>query len=181
MKTFIQLKDNVGFAVVNTAGETDGIEVQFGTGDNYLGMLYSDGSWSVAPTIKYAILNEDGSIIELRQTKFPSDLGPWPEWNSEIPTTWKWSGDTWIDPNPTIIWNNPDEIIEGTALSETQLNATCSVPGVLTYSHQLSTVLSAGSYSLSVTFAPANTSLYNTVTKVVTLVVVKPFLETPAE
>jgi len=102
MKTFIQLKDNVGFAVVNTTGETDGIEVQFGTGDNYLGMLYSDGSWSVAPTIKYAILNEDGSIIELRQTKFPSDLSPWPEWNPEIPTTWKWIDGAWVDPSPIV-------------------------------------------------------------------------------
>jgi len=102
MKTFIQLKDNVGFASVNTAGETEGIEVAFGTGDNYLGQLYSDGSWSVSPTIKYAIVDEDGNIVELRQTKFPSDLGPWPEWNSEIPTTWKWIDGAWVDPTPIV-------------------------------------------------------------------------------
>jgi hypothetical protein len=28
MRTFIQLKDNVGFAAVNTSGETEGIEVE---------------------------------------------------------------------------------------------------------------------------------------------------------
>ena len=58
MRTFIQLKDNVGFAVINTAGETEGIEVSFGTGDDYLGKVYNNGSWSVAPTIKYAIINQ---------------------------------------------------------------------------------------------------------------------------
>lgn len=181
MKTFIQLKDNIGFAAVNTAGETDGIQVEFGTGDEYIGKLYSEGSWSIAPTIKYAIVDENGNIVELRQTKFSSDLGSWPQWNSEIPVTWKWNGDAWIDPNPVIIWNNPDEIIEGTPLSETQLNATCSIPGVLTYSHELSTVLGAGSHSLSVTFTPVNTSLYNTVSKIVTLVVTKPLSEITEE
>jgi hypothetical protein len=108
MKTFIQLKDSIGFAVINTPGETEGIEVAFGTGDNYLGQLYSNGSWSVAPTIKYAILNEDGGIVELRQTKFPSELGPWPEWNSEIPTTWKWIDGAWIDPTPIVEESAPE-------------------------------------------------------------------------
>jgi hypothetical protein len=102
MKTFIQLKDSVGFASVNTPGETEGIEVPFGSGDDYLGQLYLNGSWSVSPTIEYAIIDEHGSIIELRQTKFRSDLGPWPEWNNEIPVTWKWIDGAWIDPNPII-------------------------------------------------------------------------------
>ena len=102
MKTFIQLKDNIGFAYVNTIGETDGVEVSFGTGENYLGQLYSDGSWSVAPTIKYAIVDENGAITEIRQTKFPSDCASWPEWNNEIPATWRWIGGAWIDPNPIV-------------------------------------------------------------------------------
>jgi hypothetical protein len=174
MKTFVQLKDGIGFAVINTAGETEGIEVSFGTGDNYLGQLYSNGSWSVAPIIKYAILDENGNIVELRQTKFPSELGPWPEWNSEIPTTWKYVNGAWIDPNPTIIWNDPEAILQGTALSETQLNATCSVPGILTYIPELSTVLNAGIHTLSVTLTPDNTSVYNTVTKNVMITVIGP-------
>jgi len=43
MKTFVQLKDGVGFAYVNTAGETDGIEVQYGTGEEYINKTHSDG------------------------------------------------------------------------------------------------------------------------------------------
>ena len=34
---------------------------------------------------------------------------------------------------PTVTWNNPADIVYGTALGATQLNATASVPGVLTY------------------------------------------------
>jgi len=171
MKTFIQLKDNIGFANINTVGDTDGIEVPFGTGENYLGHLYSEGNWSVAPLIKYAIVDEKGNIIELRQTKFLSDLGPWPEWNSEIPTTWKWIDGGWVDPNPTIIWIDPQPIFSNIPLSETQLNATCSVPGTFTYSPSLSTLLSVGTHALTVTFTPTNTSVYNTVTKTVSLIV----------
>ena len=110
MRTFVQLKDNIGWAVVNTSGETEGIEVEFGTGDSYIEKLYSNGQWSTTPTIIYAILNEDGSIVELRQTKFPSDLGSWPEWNSELPTTWKWIDGSWVDPNPIIEESTTEEL-----------------------------------------------------------------------
>jgi len=102
MKTFVQLKDSIGFAYINTVGETDGIEVAFGTGENYIGQLYLNNTWSVAPTIKYAIVDEAGAILEIRQTKFPSELGPWPEWNSEIPVTWNWINGEWINIHPII-------------------------------------------------------------------------------
>lgn len=98
MKTFIQLKDNVGFATINTLGETDGIEVPFGTGDDYLGQAYDNGSWSAAPTIKYAVVDENGNILEIRQTKFSSERGSFPEWNTEIPLTWKWKDNSWTEP-----------------------------------------------------------------------------------
>jgi hypothetical protein len=102
MRTFIQLKDSVGFATVNTSGETDGIEVEPGTGDQYIGQLYSNGEWSAAPIINYAILDQQGNIIELRSTQFPLDRGSWPEWNNEIPTNWRWVDGSWVDPNPII-------------------------------------------------------------------------------
>ena len=102
MKTFIQLKDNIGFASVNTPGQTDGIEVETGTEDNYIGKLYLDGQWSVAPIISYAIIDGNGYIVEVRQTKFSSELGSWPEWNSEIPLNWRWLDGAWIDPSPII-------------------------------------------------------------------------------
>ena len=110
MKTFIQLKDNIGFASVNTPGQTDGIEVEPGTGDQYIGQLYSNGEWSIAPIINYAILDAQGNIIELRETKFSSELGSWPEWNNEIPLSWRWLDGAWIDPNPIIETPVPEEI-----------------------------------------------------------------------
>lgn len=115
MRTFIQLKDSVWFATVNTSGETDGIEVEPGTGDQYIGKLYSDGEWSIAPTINYAILNENGNIIELRSTQFSSDLGVWPEWNNEIPTNWRWVDGAWVDPNPIIETPESEEPTEDPA------------------------------------------------------------------
>ena len=110
MRTFIQLKDEVGFAVVNTPGQTDGIEVEPGTGDQYIAKLYSNGEWSIAPKIKYAVIDENGKIVELRETSFPSELGTWPEWNNEIPTNWRWVDGAWVDPNPIV----EEPIIEDT-------------------------------------------------------------------
>ena len=45
---------------------------------------------------------------------------------------------------PTIGWANPAQITYGTALSTTQLDATGSVPGTLTYTPALGTVLTSG-------------------------------------
>jgi hypothetical protein len=67
---------------------------------------------------------------------------------------------------PTITWSNPADISYGTALTATQLNATASVPGTLTYNPTLSTVLSAGSNQLlSANFTPTDTTNYNSASK----------------
>ena len=64
---------------------------------------------------------------------------------------------------PSITWANPAAITHGTALSSAQLDATASVPGVFTYIPALGTVLPAGSgESLSVSFAPTDTTDYTT-------------------
>jgi hypothetical protein len=63
---------------------------------------------------------------------------------------------------PTITWANPADIIYGTALSATQLNATASVPGTFVYNPIAGTVLSAGAaQTLSVTFTPTDGANYN--------------------
>jgi large repetitive protein len=63
---------------------------------------------------------------------------------------------------PSITWSNPADITYGTALSGTQLNASASVPGVLTYSPPSGTVLIAGNaQQLSVNFVPTDTTNYN--------------------
>lgn len=54
----------------------------------------------------------------------------------------------------TVTWATPADIEEGTALSESQLNATVTgTSGAATYSPALGTILEVGSSTLSVTFA----------------------------
>ena len=69
----------------------------------------------------------------------------------------------------TIVWNNPDAITYGTALSEVQLNATAE--GALTYSPEAGTILNAGTQTLSV--SAAATDNYSAASKTVTLTVNK--------
>jgi hypothetical protein len=74
---------------------------------------------------------------------------------------------------PVIAWATPAAITYGTALSGTQLDASSTVAGTFTYSPAAKTVLSAGAQTLSVTFAPTNTTDYTTATDSVTLTVNK--------
>ncbi len=71
--------------------------------------------------------------------------------------------------NPVITWATPAAITYGTPLSGTQLDATANVAGTFTYTPPAKTVLTAGLQTLSVTFTPTNTSLYNTATATVKL------------
>ena len=71
---------------------------------------------------------------------------------------------------PTITWANPANIVYGTALSGTQLDATASVPGTFTYTPAAGTVLHAGNdQSLSVTFTPTDTTDYTVATATATI------------
>jgi YD repeat-containing protein len=81
---------------------------------------------------------------------------------------------------PTITWATPAAITYGTALSATQLNATASVPGTFAYTPAAGTVLAAGSHTLSVTFTPTNTTIYNTAAASVPLTVNKALLTVTA-
>ena len=72
---------------------------------------------------------------------------------------------------PVITWATPAAITYGTALSGTQLNATGSVPGTISYDPALGTVPAAGTQTLSATFTPTDTTDYTAVTKTVSLVV----------
>jgi|GEM_PF-628532 Flp pilus assembly CpaE family ATPase len=57
---------------------------------------------------------------------------------------------------PTITWPAPAPISYGTALGSRQLNASASVPGTFTYAPFTGTVLTAGSHTISVSFAPSD-------------------------
>ena len=74
----------------------------------------------------------------------------------------------------TITWQSPGDITYGTALSNTQLDATDPVPGTLVYDPAVDTVLHAGlSQTLSVTFEPTDSADYATISLSVTINVAK--------
>lgn len=96
MRTFIQLKDGIGWASVNTTGEIEGaIEVESGTGDFYIKKKYENGVWSEADIIKFAEVNDDGSIIEIFRTYFPSEVNG-PVMTVETKSTSKWIDGSWV-------------------------------------------------------------------------------------
>jgi uncharacterized repeat protein (TIGR01451 family) len=61
----------------------------------------------------------------------------------------------------SVTWSNPADIVYGTALSGTQLNASGSVPGSFVYTPAAGTILSSGSHNLHADFAPTDTTNYN--------------------
>jgi len=100
MRTFIQLKDGIAFAFVNTDGEIQGgIEIENGTGEFYINKSYSNGSWSdsVAPLICYAEVLENGTIVEIKRTRFASAVDG-PVMNSDTGPNHKWINNAWVAP-----------------------------------------------------------------------------------
>jgi hypothetical protein len=73
----------------------------------------------------------------------------------------------------TITWAAPAAISYGTALGSSQLDAvvTPAIPGTLTYSPAVGTVLTAGTQTLKVTFSPADTVDYAGASQTVSLTV----------
>ena len=74
---------------------------------------------------------------------------------------------------PTIAWSTPDPITYGTALSDTQLNATASVEGKFVYAPAVGYVFPAGTHTLWVIFTPADTTKYTTAQADASLAVTK--------
>ena len=73
-----------------------------------------------------------------------------------------------------VSWPSPATIAYGTPLSTTQLNAEATPSGgTYVYNPPASTVLTAGTHTLSVTYTPTDTTHYNVVTTDVSLVVTK--------
>src|SRR5581483_10258043 len=78
---------------------------------------------------------------------------------------------------PTLAWSPPANVVYGTALGGSQLNATATynsstVPGTFSYSPPAGTVLNAGAnQTLSVTFTPTDTTSYLSVTTNVSITV----------
>jgi Flp pilus assembly CpaE family ATPase len=74
---------------------------------------------------------------------------------------------------PTLSWPTPAPITCGSALSDTQLNATSPVPGSFVYSPAAGEVLTAGRHTLSVTFIPTDTTGYSEAQSTVVLTVTR--------
>jgi hypothetical protein len=74
---------------------------------------------------------------------------------------------------PAITWGPPTAITYGTALSATQLNATSTVAGTFNYSPAAGMVLNAGTQTLTVSFAPTDSTDYGKATATVGLTVNK--------
>jgi hypothetical protein len=72
---------------------------------------------------------------------------------------------------PAITWATPSPISYGTLLASAQLNATTTVSGTFAYNPSALTSLTAGTYTLNVTFTPADSTDYTIATASVTLVV----------
>jgi hypothetical protein len=73
---------------------------------------------------------------------------------------------------PILTWNNPADIISGSALSATQLNAVADVPGTFVYTPVAGTILSLGTHTLHVDFTPTDATQYTTASKDVSVTVV---------
>ena len=79
-----------------------------------------------------------------------------------------------VKATPVVTWNNPADIVYGTALSGTQLNTTANIPGSFIYTPAAGTVLNAGNgQMLSVSFSPTDASNYNAASRMVTINVLK--------
>ena len=83
---------------------------------------------------------------------------------------------------PAIVWPAPERITYGTALNDTQLKATASVPGAFRYNPGPGAVLAAGEHTPSVVFTPSNLSDYTPAQAAVPLSVAKatPAISWPA-
>jgi Flp pilus assembly CpaE family ATPase len=84
-----------------------------------------------------------------------------------------------VKATPALDWPTPVEVAGGTALDETQLNASAPVPGEFEYSPAPGTVLPRGMHTLSVTFTPEDSVNYTATEATVTLAVAK--LPSPIE
>jgi uncharacterized protein (TIGR02145 family) len=77
-----------------------------------------------------------------------------------------------IKKDPVIAWANPADIVSGTLLSATQLNATADVAGSFVYTPAIGTQLAVGTnQNLKADFTPTDNINYNTASKTVKITV----------
>jgi len=93
---------------------------------------------------------------------------------SDADGTGSYSNTITIKGTPVITWANPADIIYGTKLSATQLNASAVIPGAFVYTPAANTLLTVGNaQNLKVDFTPTDVANYNSATKTVVINVLK--------
>lgn len=108
MRTFIQLHNGIGYAVLHTEGEPDhsvtpdhitAIEVFTSDPDQFLKKKYSEStkSWSDAELIVFAELNDRGEIIEVRRTYFEHEVTG-PIITPDVAPNAMWINNEWVTP-----------------------------------------------------------------------------------
>lgn len=117
MRTFIQLRDGVGYATVTTPTDapdhsvtpdhTTAIEVFTDNPDQFLKMKYDadTNSWSEAPVIRYAQINSNGDIIEINYTVFTHEIDHDTKlMEADTTTLHKWVNGQWEAPYVEAEW-----------------------------------------------------------------------------
>jgi len=132
-----------------------------------LGTTQLDATSTVAGTFSYSAAA--GTVLgvgpqALTATFTPTDTIDYANGTATVSLT--------VNPaTPAITWAVPAGISYGTVLSTTQLNATASVAGTVSYSPAVGTTLSAGPQTLTATFTPTDSTDYTTATATVSLTV----------
>jgi hypothetical protein len=138
MRTFIQLRDGVGYATIITPTDapdhtvtpdhTTAIEVT-GTDnpDQFLKKKYDADtkSWSEAPIIRLAEINSQGDIIEIKYTVFTHEIDHDTKLMEADTTTWhKWLDGEWVLPVTQVessrVEPEPQGMIESPQTTEEQ-------------------------------------------------------------
>jgi hypothetical protein len=117
MRTFIQVRDNVGFAVIHTTGELDhtvtpdhttAIEVFTSDADQFLKKKYdpTTQTWSDAPILRYAEINSAGEIIEIKRTVFEHEVDKDTKlMDDHVTAAYVWKDGQWLSPLEVVVPN----------------------------------------------------------------------------
>lgn len=101
MKHYIQLKDGIVFAYLHTPNEVATSEsiIEIGPeGDSVVGKKYENGSFIDAPIIKYAILDENNMVVDIKNTIFYSEVGINKVIDSDtVRKNWYWNGASFVE------------------------------------------------------------------------------------
>jgi hypothetical protein len=128
MRTFIQLRDGIGYATLSTpAGEPDhsvtpdhttAIEVFTDNADQFIGKQYNaeTKSWSDAEVLFWAEIAHNGAIMQINKTVFQHEVNG-PLLTPEVESHWKWVDGEWVAPKTA------DEVLAAQQVAQAEADA----------------------------------------------------------